>query len=37
MFLKISGNSTINENTFRGGYDDKLYIKVFGIYRTIDL
>ena len=24
-------------NTFRGGYDYKCYIKIFGIYRTIDL
>jgi len=37
MFLKISDNSTINYNTFRWGYDDKFYIKVFGIYPTIDL
>jgi len=37
MFLKINDNSTINENTFRGGHHDKFYIKVIGIYRTIDL
>jgi len=37
IFLKISDNSTTNKNTFLGGYDDKFYIKVFGIYRTIDL
>jgi len=37
MFLKISDNSTINQYTFRGAYDDKFYINVFGIYRTIDL
>ena len=37
MFWKISDNSTTNENTFRGGYDDKFYIKVFGIYPTIEL
>jgi len=37
MFLKISNNSTINQNTFRRGCDDKFYIKVFGIYQTIDL
>ena len=24
------------ENTFRGGYDDKFYIKTFGICPTID-
>jgi len=37
MFLKISDNSTENSNTFRGGYDDKFYAKIFGIYPTIDL
>jgi len=37
LFLKISDNLKKNENTFRGGYHDKLYIKIFGIYRTIDM
>jgi len=37
MFLKISDNSTTYQNTFRGGYHNKFYIKIFGIYPTIDL
>jgi len=33
----LSDISTINYNTFRGGYDNKFYIKIFAIYPTIDL
>jgi len=36
-FIKISDNSTKKQNTFRGGYDNKFYIKIFGIYPAIDL
>jgi len=38
---RFSVCATIDFNSilkcFRGGYDNKLYIKMFGIYRTIDL
>jgi len=36
-FLKISNNSTKNQNTFRRGYNGIFYIKIFGIYPTTDL